>query len=342
MSQSSLTRRHALACVGSLLAGSPLLQGQQAAGELPGRIPAAEELVNVFEVESMAQRKLDSLTYSEIAGSDRKAFDRVTLRPRVMVNTMKLDLTTDLFGQRMFSPILVGPIEAQKRFHADGELAMARGAGAAKVAMVVSSRSSNSLEQIAGASDTLLWYQVFPGPVETVRGQIEQAVKSGCKAVCLTLGTPQTAMDWTAIGRLRSGINIPFLLKGILSPEDAAEAVTRGVQGIIVSNYRGPFTHGMAAPIEMLPSIVDAVAGKAPVLIDGSFRRGTDILKALALGARAVLLGRPPLWGLAAYGASGVQYVLTLLQNELARAMVMCGKANLQLLDRATVKIHRW
>ena len=96
----------------------------------------------------------------------------------------------------------------------------------------------------------------------------------------------------------------------------------------------------MAAPIEVLPAIAEAVAGKAPILIDGSFRRGSDILKALALGARAVLLGRPPLWALAAYGSAGVQAILEMLQSELGRDMAMCGKANLKSLDASVVKIH--
>jgi isopentenyl diphosphate isomerase/L-lactate dehydrogenase-like FMN-dependent dehydrogenase len=96
----------------------------------------------------------------------------------------------------------------------------------------------------------------------------------------------------------------------------------------------------MAAPIEVLPAIAEAVAGKAPILIDGSFRRGADILKALALGARAVMLGRPPLWALAAYGSAGVQTMLEMLQTELARDMAMCGKPNLQSLGPGLVKIH--
>jgi isopentenyl diphosphate isomerase/L-lactate dehydrogenase-like FMN-dependent dehydrogenase len=96
----------------------------------------------------------------------------------------------------------------------------------------------------------------------------------------------------------------------------------------------------MTAPIEVLPAIAEAVAGKAPILIDGSFRRGADILKALALGARAVMLGRPPLWALAAYGAAGVQTMLEMLQTELARDMAMCGRPNLKSLDPSLVKVH--
>jgi isopentenyl diphosphate isomerase/L-lactate dehydrogenase-like FMN-dependent dehydrogenase len=148
-------------------------------------------------------------------------------------------------------------------------------------------------------------------------------------------------MDWSAIVRLRKGLSVPFLLKGIISPEEASTALEHGVDGIVVSNYRGRLDSGLAAPIEMLPAIIEAVSRKIPVLVDGSFRRGSDILKALALGARAVLLGRPPLWGLAAYGSDGVQQILQMLQGELAHDMAMCGKANLKVLDRSVVRIHR-
>jgi isopentenyl diphosphate isomerase/L-lactate dehydrogenase-like FMN-dependent dehydrogenase len=337
----------------ALLAGAGRISfGLQAKGESEGRIPPLDELVNTFEVERVAERKLDKLTYNEIAGSDRKALERITFRPRMMVNTTKLDLSIELFGDTMFTPILIGPTSRQKRFHPGGELATARGAAAANVAMVVAGRSSQPIGEIAAEAKTPLWYQVNPeADMAAVRSKIELAVKSGCKAVCLTLGVPESShdkasapqsVDWKAIDVLRRGMTVPFLLKGIMSPEEARLAVQRGVQGIVVSNYRGPFSTGMAAPIEVLPSIAEAVGGKIPILIDGSFRRGGDVLKALALGARAVLLGRPPLWGLAAYGAEGVHYVLDLIQSELARAMVMCGKVNVEAVDRNLVKIHRW
>jgi isopentenyl diphosphate isomerase/L-lactate dehydrogenase-like FMN-dependent dehydrogenase len=125
-----------------------------------------------------------------------------------------------------------------------------------------------------------------------------------------------------------------------MSPEEARAAIGKGIEGIVVSNYGGQPRSGMAAPIEMLPAIAEAVAGKAPILIDGSFRRGADILKALALGARAVMLGRPPLWALAAYGSAGVQTILELLQTELGRDMAMCGRPNLKSLDPGVMKIH--
>jgi len=113
------------------------------------------------------------------------------------------------------------------------------------------------------------------------------------------------------------------------------------MQGVIVSNYAARMIPGVASPIEVLPSIADEVNGKAAILMDGSIRRGSDALKALALGAQAVLVARPAVWGLAAYGAAGVQSVIELIQTEFARDMVMCGKVNLKAIDRAMVRIHR-
>ena len=310
---------------------------QTSMGEPPGRIAPARELVNTFEFEAMARRSLNAAAFAELAGSDRNAFERITFRPRMMVDTTQLDLTTELFGQRLFAPILVGPASEQKRFHPEGELATVRGASAAKTAMVVSGRASFPIQEIAAQPAATLWYQVYPEPdLDAQRRRIGEAVDLGCKALCITIG----GADWSAIDRLRQGLRVPVVLKGIMTPEEARAAIGKGIDGIVVSNYGGQARSGMAAPIEVLPAIAEAVAGKAPILIDGSFRRGADILKALALGARAVMLGRPALWALAAYGSAGVQAMLELLQTELARDMAMCGKPNLKSLDPALVKIH--
>ena len=312
-------------------------QAQTSMGEPPGRMAPARELVNTFEFEAMAQRSLNAAAFAEIAGSDQSAFERITFRPRMMVNTMQLDLTTELFGQRLFAPILVGPASEQKRFHAEGELASVRGASAAKTAMVVSGRASYPTKEIAAQSATTLWYQVYPETdTDGQRRRIDEAVDLGCKALCITIG----GADWRAIDRLRQGLRIPVVLKGIMSPEEARAAIGKGIDGIVVSNYGGQPRSGMAAPIEVLPAIAEAVAGKAPILIDGSFRRGADILKALALGARAVMLGRPPLWALAAYGSAGVEAMFGMLYAELGRDMAMCGKVNPKALDPSVVKIH--
>jgi 4-hydroxymandelate oxidase len=361
MRNASLTRRQALAAYGSLLAAPPRLLAQEApapklAGEAPGRIPPVQELLNAAEFEAVAGRKLDSLTLAQIAGSERGAFDRITFRPRLMVDSRQMDLTTELFGQSLFTPILIGPLARQKRFHPEGELAMARGAFAAKAVMVVADSSSYPIDQIAAQARAPLWYQVYEEAdvnldINQVRTRVERAIGAGCQALCVTVGgetlrSPATAgVDWSAIDRLRKGIAVPVVLKGVMSPDEARKAVAGGVQGIVVSNgvsnYGARSIPGVASPIEMLPSIADAVGGKVPILIDGSFRLGSDVLKALALGARAVLLGRPALWGLAAYGAEGVQSVVELIQSGLARDMAMCGKVNVKSLDRTVVKIHR-
>ncbi len=307
-------------------------------------IPPREELVNVFEVEAVAKRKLAPDVYAAIAGGDRTAFDRITFRPRMMVNVLHLDLTTELFGEKLFTPILVGPMSDQRKIHPEGELAMARGAVAGRAPMVVSSRASFPIDKIAAAAQgkALLWYQVYPEPdMSAAVERARQAAGAGCKAVCLTLGAAKTPVSWSEIDRLRGSIQVPLLLKGIMSAQEAQTAIQRGVQGIVVSNHGAPSTAGMASPIEALPSIVDAVGGKAPVLIDGSFRRGTDVLKALAFGATAVLIGRPTLWGLGAYGADGVHTVLQMLQSELARDMGLAGKPTIQSIDRSLVKVHR-
>jgi len=348
MKEIALTRRQALAAYGSLLAASPLLHAQKLAGEPPGRIPPVQELVNAVEFEAIAERKLDSLTFSEISGSERSTFDRITFRPRLMMDTRQMDLTSELFGQSLFTPILIGPLSRQKRFHPEGELAMVRGASAAKALMVVADRSSYPIDQIAAQAKTQLWFQVYlESDINALRTRVERAIGAGCKTLCVTVGgetppSPLTAgVDWSAIDRLRKGIAVPVLLKGVMSPEEARQTVASGLQGIVVSNYAARSIPGVASPIEMLPSIADAVGGKVPILIDGSFRLGSDVLKALALGARAVLLGRPVLWGLAAYGAEGVQSVVELIQSGLARDMAMCGQVNIQSLDRTVVKIHR-
>jgi 4-hydroxymandelate oxidase len=342
-----MTRRKAVGGYASLLAGSRLLKGQKLIGEAPGRIAPLQELVNTLEFESMAQRKLNAANFREIAGGDRAAFDRITFRPRLMVDTTKLELSIELFGQSLFTPILIGPVSQQKRFHPEGELATVRGASAAKAVMVIADRSSYPVDEIATHAKTTLWYQIYLQPDMTqVLSRVQQAIQAGCRAVCVTLGTGEdmastAGVDWSALERLRQTISVPIVLKGVMSPEEAQKTAGMGLQGIVVSNYMGRAITGLASPLEMLPSIADASGGKLAILIDGSFRRGSDVLKALALGAQAVLLGRPAVWGLAAYGAEGVQRIVEMLQTELAQDMAMCGKINLKSVDRALVKIHR-
>jgi isopentenyl diphosphate isomerase/L-lactate dehydrogenase-like FMN-dependent dehydrogenase len=343
MSMSRMNRRDLLA-----MGAAPLRQAQNAAREQP-RLPPRTELVNVPEFEEAARTKLPPAVYAAVSGGDREAFDRMTLWPRVFVDSAPLNLTTELFGEAMFAPILVAPIGQQQRFHQQGELATAQGALAAKATMIVSCDSSHALEEIRAAAKATLWYQTYlDRSASDVRKDFERAAKAGCRAICLTLGGPTSAgsaertspprPDWRKVDQvLRTG-STPVVMKGVMTPADAQAAVERGLGGIVVSN--GGLA-GQPAPMEVLASIVDTVGARVPVLVDGGFRRGTDIIKALALGAKAVLVGRPVMWGLAPYGADGVQSVLRMLQTELARTMVNVGKPTLASLDRSLVRTHR-
>lgn len=310
------------------------------------RRPPRDEIVNLPEFEEVAKQVLPPEAYSAIAGGDREAFDRITFRPRMLVPTVDLDLSVELFGDRHIAPILVGPVAEQRRYHADGELATVRGASAARAAVIISSRSSVPIGEIAAEARTPLWYSVYADADATTRKQVQQAVASGCKVLCITAGArldgtraSRSRVDWRAIEQIRRSVDVPIVIKGVMTTADANAAIQQGARGIIVSDHGGA-ARGTASPIEILPSIADSVQGRATVLVDGSFRRGTDLLKALVLGAAGVVIARPVMWGLASYGAEGVQSVIELAQTALGRNMSMIGAPNLKSLTRSMVKIH--
>jgi isopentenyl diphosphate isomerase/L-lactate dehydrogenase-like FMN-dependent dehydrogenase len=148
-------------------------------------------------------------------------------------------------------------------------------------------------------------------------------------------------LNWSFVDELRGWAKTPLLIKGILTPEDALLAAEHGADGVVVSNHGGRYLDGDPATIEVLPEIVDAVGAKIPVLVDSGFRRGTDILKALAIGAKAVLVGRAPLWGLGAFGEPGAKRVLEILRKELAWAMALAGRPNIGSIDQSLIRIER-
>jgi 4-hydroxymandelate oxidase len=361
MSDHKVSRRKALGSVGAVVAGT--VTGSAIAGQTPAaqrqerapwepptpvRLAPRDELVNLLEFEEEAKKKLQPATFALIAGGDRALFDRITLRPRMNVPTTDMDLSVNLFGEEHFTPLLVAPIADQKRFHPDAELATAKGAAAGKALMIVSSRSSLPLAEIAAAAKPSFWYQVYASD-SAAKVQIQDAAKAGAKAIVVTVGASHAAngsrpaspasINWSAVDAIKQGVSLPVIVKGITTPAEATAALQHNVQGIIASNYGGLLAN-KDAMILALPNIIDAVAGKVPVMTDGSFRRGTDTFKALALGAKGVLLGRPIMWGLAAYGEAGVQAVIEMAQTELGRYMGMCGKPNLKALDRTAVKVH--
>src|SRR5579871_4129908 len=258
----------------------------------PALVPRGD-LVDVLEYETQARLVLGPAKVGPILGSDRTVTDRITLRPRMNIPTRDLDLTSTLLGDAHFTPIIVGPIADQKRFHPEGEVAMARGASAAKAAMVVSSDSSVPLASIARAATTPLYLQVYAKSPK-VKDVLAEADAAKAKAVFVTVnagasasGPASAGIDWAGVDAVVKGTSLPVIVKGITSPQDAKEAVAHGAKGVVVSNYRGGNEATLPGTLLLVSPVVQAVGASVPVLVDGSFRRGTDIVKALAFGARA-------------------------------------------------------
>jgi 4-hydroxymandelate oxidase len=357
------SRRRAMQVMGATVSASMMGAAMPAlgaptrtSGAMPLRVPALPpalvpraDLVDVLEYESQARLVLGSTKFALVSGSDRTITDQITLRPRVIIPTRDLDLTSTLLGDQHFAPIIVGPMADQKRFHPDGELAVVRGASAAKAAMVVSSDSGTPLAEIARTATTPLWLQVY-AKSPRVKDLLAEASAAKAKAVIVTVNagvsatgpaTPHSApIDWSAVEAVIKSTSLPVIVKGITRPEDAREAVARGAKGVVISNYRGGDAAALPGTLLLVAPIVQAVDDQVPVLVDGSFRRGTDIIKALGFGAKGVLIGRPVMWGLAAYGSDGVQGVLEMLQTELARYMCMCGRPSLAAVSPSLLRVH--
>jgi isopentenyl diphosphate isomerase/L-lactate dehydrogenase-like FMN-dependent dehydrogenase len=301
-------------------------------------------------------------------------FARIHLRPRMLVDVTRCDTSTSVLGLPVPMPILVAPTSMHCLAHPEGECATAQGAGAAGTLMIASTDATRPLEEIAQAASGPLWFQLYIyGSQEVARGLVRRAEAAGYQAIVLTVDLPAMGnrerskrhgvpmpppplveanfvgiaseslkivpMTWETVTWLRSLTSLPILLKGILTADDARLAVEHGAFGIIVSNHGGRQLDGVVTSIEALPEIVEAVAGHCEVYLDGGIRRGTDILKALALGARAVLVGRPVLWGLAAGGAHGVQQILEILHIELERAMKLAGCPTIASINCSLVQL---
>ena len=239
---------------------------------------------------------------------------------------------------------------------------MARAAAAKKHVLIASTVSSSPIEEIAAAGEKPLWFQLYPTRDRGVtRALLDRAEAAGCSVVALTVDSPvpgnrekqigfinkilesgrtrlgnfegietpgsisDPAMSWDMIGWLKARTSMKVLLKGIVTGEDARRCVENGADGVIVSNHGGRQEESNRGTMECLSEVMEGVGDNLPVLIDGGFRRGTDVFKALALGARAICIGRPYLWGLAAFGQKGVERVLELLQAELVRIMQLAG-----------------
>jgi 4-hydroxymandelate oxidase len=395
----AITRRDALVSAGALAAARMFVvsaQGQSSAGkEPPVAMSAGVEPACLTDFEPLAQERMSHMAWEYInsAAADeltvrwnREAYQRIRLKPRVLVDVSELDTRVTLFGQEHAFPILLAPTAYHRLAHPDGELATARGAGAAGATMVISSFATTGVEDIAHVAKSPLWFQLYAQTDHGfTRDLVQRAEAAGCRALCLTVDTPvagarnrearvdfelppglslpnlrglkaasggashrpaeleifssilDPALSWKDIEWLRSFARIPLLVKGVLNPEDADRAVKAGVAGIVVSNHGGRNLDTVPATADALPLVAEKVAGRVPILVDGGIRRGTDVLKALALGANAVLIGRPYLYGLGAGGEAGVTKVVNILRREFEMAMALTGRTSIAGIDRSVL-----
>ncbi|GIX46360.1 MAG: alpha-hydroxy-acid oxidizing enzyme [Candidatus Tectimicrobiota bacterium] len=297
---------------------------------------------------------------------NRRALQRLAIRQHVLVDVRHVDLTTTFLGMTLPMPIAIAPMGGLVLFHPQGDCEMVRGAGPTGTLAVVSGVTGWPVEEVAKEASGPLLFQLYHfGPRSWVQELLARVEASGYRGVCLTVDVqvygrrerdlrqrfdPRAAMGnlapnprppdptyparltWDDVAWLREQLRVPFGLKGIMTAEDARRAVDAGVQIVWVSNHGGRQLDHAQATIDVLPEIVEAVDGRAEIVIDGGFSRGTDVIKALALGAKLVALGRTILWGLAAAGAAGVHRTLELLREEMTTTLALCGQTSVRHL----------
>ena len=350
-------------------------------------IGSATDALDVFDFEAVAKKVLPPAHWGYMAtgvdGEDtlranREGFKRYQLRTRRFVDVSHLDMSTEVLGMKLTSPVVLCPVGSQKAFHPEGEVAVARAARTKGNLQILSTVTSSPVEDVVKARGGPIWYQLYTtDDFKVTTRLVQRAEAAGCPVVAVTvdlpagrntetatrfqrlddrpclacheagpggnpaagpgtkpmfsgidtsrLSTTSPSLTWDFIKRLKDVTKMKVVIKGLESGEDAAIAVANGADGIVVSNHGGRATETGRATIESLPEVVAAVAGRIPVLVDGGFRRGTDVFKALALGATAVGIGRPYIWGLSGFGQQGVERVIDIVNNELRLAMVGCG-----------------
>jgi 4-hydroxymandelate oxidase len=359
----------------------------------PPLVAADSEPVCLSDYEALARDRAPKMAFEYISGGaadeitlkwNRESYDKIRLRPRIFVDVSKLDTRVKLFEQELPFPILLAPTAYHRLVHPEGELATARGAGAAGATMVAGMLATTQIEDIAKAATGPLWFQTYILKDRGfTRDLIQRAEGVGCRALCITSDSPvvgvrnrdaranfslppnleranlrglmrtggnlrppegdiytpilDASLTWKEIDWLRSFARIPVLLKGVLNPDDAELAVKSGASAIIVSNHGARNLDTVPPTIDILPEVVERVAGRIPVLCDSGIRRGTDVLKALAFGANAVLIGRPYLYGLSVGGDAGVTRVVNILKNEFKVAMALSGRPTIASIDRSVI-----
>jgi 4-hydroxymandelate oxidase len=304
--------------------------------------------------------------------ANRAAFDQWRLLPRMWRGHTRVDLTTTVVGQEIAMPIMLAPVSTQRLLHDQGELASAAAARRAGTIFTLGACASTTIEDVAAVAGPW-WFQLYLfRDREISRDMVLRAAARGASALVITIDSPtlgrheavernrvnwpesattfanvvpgamagavhDPAQNWNDLEWVATLTSLPIILKGVLDPDDARIAFDFGARAIVVSNHGGRQLDSAIASLDALPAVVEATAGRGEVLIDGGFRRGTDVLKALALGARAVMLGRPFLWGLAVGGEDGVLSVLEMLRDEVARDMMLGGRGSMTEVDRSFI-----
>ena len=314
------------------------------------------------------------------------AWQRLALRPRMMVDCGKRDPSTTVLGRRQSHPVIVAPTAFHALATPEGEGATARGAAATDTPFCLSSLSTTGVAELATrAPATRRWFQVYVFKDRAVTEEmVAAAVEHGCEALVLTVDLPvfgtrqrdmrsgfvlddataipnlvaagargtlslqelgalfDPSLTWDDVASFAADSGLPVLVKGVLTAEDARHAIDSGAAGVVVSNHGGRQLDTVLSGADALQAVVDEAADELDVLVDGGIRRGTDVIKALALGARAVLVGRPVLWGLAVGGEAGVRRVLELLLAELDTALALAGAPRAAELDRSWIQRAPW
>jgi len=335
----------------------------------------AQRPITVADYEPLARARVEPGAWDYQAGGagdelsladNRGSWDRIRLRPRVLVDATSRDLRVSAFGVALEHPIVVAPTAAHQLSHPDAERATARGAAAAGALLTLSTISSVPMEEVAAAAPGgPRWFQLYaPADRGACLELVNRAVAAGYAAVAATVDLPLPGnrerdlrsgfeidlgahlpaeqpvdpdtgivvlptFDWAELEWLRGVCPVPLLVKGVLRADDALRAVDAGCDGVWVSNHGGRQLDTSIAGADALPAIAEAVGSRALLVVDGGVRRGIDILKGLALGADLVAVGRPVLWALAVDGADGVQRVIEILRDELSLAMALAGCATI-------------
>ncbi len=330
------------------------------------------EFQNLHEIVRKARDRLDQNAWDYIVGGtetettlrrNRMALDEIAFRPRVLRDVSRVDASAEAFGRKLRLPVMLAPVGALETFEPGAAATVVRGAGTFGAAHMVSSVCDPGLEQVAKAApDALRIFQLYVrGDDAFVEDHVERAIQHGYAAFCLTVDTAhysrrerdlakrfvtagrqrvsgqtfQMALEWRTVKLIKDKYKIPLILKGIGTAEDARIALDHGVEWIYVSNHGGrQLDHGRGS-MHALPEIANAVAGRAKIMVDGSFCRGTDIVKGIASGADLVGIGRLQCWALAAAGQAGIVRMLELLEDEVRRCLGLLGVNRFAELDKS-------